>query len=187
MGWDAWFALARDYVEAHPSDHSNLNEFGRHLPAFMAARADLTHSEFLAELATLQWTVAESFKAPEFEPLDVESLRDLTQEQWASVAFQPNPTVRLMRFAYPVNGYLQAYFEDRKPTIPEPTENWLLVHRKDDRVWRVKLPAPIFAILSALVASEPFGSALEAGGEHEEDVGRWFQEWSADGLFVEVR
>jgi hypothetical protein len=186
LGPEDFAALAADYVYAHPSRHPNLNVFGAGLPELVAARADLPHREFLAELADLQWTVAESFAAPEFTPLDVEALRGLSHEQWAAVVFAPNPSVRLRRYRYPVNGFLQAFFDGREPAVPAPADHHLVVYRKAGTVWRVVLPAPIAAILAALLAGEPFGRALERAGDGEVDVGPWFQEWSADGLFVNV-
>ncbi len=183
LGEDAWFVVARDYVYAHPSHHPNLNRFGAHLRDFLADR-DLPHRDFYVDLARLHWAMVEAFDAPEFEPLDVQPLATLTQEQWAGVVFTPNPSVRLLRFDYPVNGFLQAFYDGKDPERPEAAESFVVAYRKDGRVWRVKLPEPIYHILSALVAGRPFAEALEAGGEHDEDVGGWFQEWSADGLFV---
>jgi hypothetical protein len=187
LGRRAWFELARDYVYAHPSHHPNLNVFGARMPAFVAARGELPHGAFLAELAVLQWTVAEAFAAPEFEPLDVEALRGLTQEQWAGVVFEPNPSVRLRRFEFPVNGFLQSFYDGAEPDIPGPAPQHIVAYRKAGAVWRVRLPEPIARILQALIDGETFAIALERAGEHDQDVGPWFQEWSADGVFVAVR
>jgi len=187
LGPEAWFELARDYVDAHPSRHPNLNVFAAHLPAFVAARTALPHHAFLTELAVLQWTVAKTFAAPEFTPLDVDSLSGLTQEQWAEVVFEPNPSVRLRHFEYPVNGFLQAFYDGDEPSIPDAAPNHIVAYRKDGVVWRVKLPDPIAAILEALLAGETFAAALERAGDHGQDVGPWFREWSADGLFVAAR
>lgn len=184
LGPEAWFDLVRDYVEAHPSRHPNLNGFGAWLPAFVAARAALPHHAFVTELAVLEWTVAEAFAAPEFTPLDLEALSGLTQEQWAEVVFEPNPSVRLRHFDYPVNGFLQAHYDGDEPSIPDPAPNHIVAYRKDGVVWRVKLPEPIAVILEALLAGDTFAVALGRAGEHDQDVGPWFREWSADGLFV---
>jgi hypothetical protein len=181
---ERWFEVASRYVYAHPSDHPNLNRFGRHLPAFLAEQ-DLEHRAFLVDLARLEWAVTKSFDAPEFEPLDVATLQSLSQEDWARVVFEPNPSLRLEHFDHPVHPYLQAFLDEESPEIPEPAENWIAIYRVDDRVWRLRLSPPAAAILGALIDGQPFAAALEAGGEDAaQHVGHWFQEWSADGLFT---
>ncbi|MEM7199592.1 MAG: DNA-binding domain-containing protein [Planctomycetota bacterium] len=182
LGDDAWRALATDYVLRHPSQHPNLNGFGHRLPAFVASQ-DLPDGAFLAELARLQWAVTEAFDAPEFEPLDVQSLATLSEGQWADLVLHTNPSLRLLAFDYPTNGFLQAFFDGEQPKPPKPHTIFVSVYRKEGRVWRTKLPEPAFRILAALHSGEPFGKALDAGGEHEEDITTWFQEWSADGVF----
>lgn len=186
LGEEAWRSLARDFVYAHPSHHPNLNGFGAALPEFLADREDVPHRAFLAELAQLQWAVTESFHAPEFEPIRFDTLQSLTPEQWAGVVLRANPSVRLLEFTHPTGRYLQDVLEQREPTIPAPEPSWLLVNRKDGRVWRAGLPQPVHAILAALLRGEPFAAALEAGGDHGHDVTAWFQEWSADGIFAGV-
>ena len=180
---DAWLPLAREYVYAHPSHHPNLNGFGHRLPEFVAGR-DHPHQAFLTDLARLQWAMVETFDAAEFTPLDFNELQTLSPEQWAGVKLRANPSVHVMEFDHPANRYLQDRFDGGEPTIPEPQPSRVLLNRVDGRVWRTELPEPIHRVLSALVEGAPFGPALEAGVEHDQDVTVWFREWSADGVFV---
>lgn len=186
LGDDTWLELARAYVYAHPSQHPNLNHFGAHVADFIAARQDLEQRAFLRDLARLQWAVVQSFDAPEFEPLDLQKLGELTQEQWAGAVLRTNPSVRVTHFDFPVHRYLQDFYDGKRPSIPEPVETRVLTYRKDGRTWRVRLPDPIAAILEALIAGEPFGVAVQAGGDVEQSVQQHFQEWAADGIFASV-
>jgi hypothetical protein len=183
MGDHAFFHLALDYVDRHPSRHPNLNLFGKQLPDFIATRRGLANRAFLRDLACLECTMVDAFSAPEFTPLDPSSLAHLTQEQWNDAVLQVNPSVRLLRSSYPVNTYLQAILDDGEPEFPGRETKHLVVYRKDDRVWRLNLPGPMYRILQALMDGEPFGQALARGGKHSLDISKWFQEWSADGLF----
>ena len=184
LGDDSWLDLASRYVYSHPSQHPNLNRFGRDLPAFLAERRELENHGFLGDLARLQWAVTESFDSAEFESLDMTELQSLTPEQWQGVVLTANPSVRLLHLEYPVGTFLQEFFDGKAPGVPEPLETDVAVYRVDTQVWRVSVPAPIALILRALLDGQPFARALEAGGEHEQDVGHWFREWSADGLFA---
>ena len=183
MGDHSFFHLALDYVDRHPSRHPNLSRFGKQLPDFIATRRGLANRAFLRDLARLECAMVDSFNAPEFTPLDTSSLGQLTQEQWNDAVLQVNPSVHLLRSSYPVNTYLQAVLDDEEPELPDRQTKHLVVYRKDDRVWRLNLPGPMYLILQGLIDGEPFGQALARGGKHRLDISKWFQEWSADGLF----
>ena len=184
---DGWRALAHDFVYACPSTHPNLNGFGARLPAFVATREALEGRAFLAELADLEWAIATAFHAPEFTPLDATRLGALGPDDWATAVLVPNPSLQLRHYDYPTNGYLQAAFDGERPdTHPARHPTSVAIYRAEDRVWRVGMPAPIAAILGALIDRRPLAAALEAGGDEADDVQRWFQEWAADGLFVAV-
>ena len=124
LGDERWFQLAKTYVAHYPSHHPNLNQFGKHLPGFVAEQ-DFEDGAFLAELARLQWTVVESFDAPEFESLDMQDLASLTQEQWADVVLRANPSVRLFESSYPVNRFLQAFYDGDEPSTPDLADSRL--------------------------------------------------------------
>jgi hypothetical protein len=183
MGAHAFFHLAQDYVERHPSRHSNLNHFGKQLPEFIATRKGLPDRAFLRDLARLERAMSDAFDAPEFDSVDMSTLTHLTPEQWNDVVFEVNPSVQILRFSYPVNAYLQAVVNEKEPGIPGRGTTQLAVYRKDDKVWRLNLPRPMFLILQALAVGDPFGQALTRGGNHGVNVTKWFQDWSADGLF----
>lgn len=189
LGEEGFFSLVRGYVLRHPSRHPNLNQLGRHLPDYIAGRTDLEHRAFLVDLARLERAMAEAFDAPEFAPLDATALRGLSESEWAGVTLEPNPSVRLLALDHPANRYLQAVFDEKSPDIPPPEPSWVVVYRKDDRVWRLGLPQAMYDVLAAIAAGAPLGEALAAGGEHheDEDVAAWFAEWSADGLFAAAR
>ena len=101
----------------------------------------------------------------------MQSLQTLRPEQWAGVVLRPNPSVRLLESRYPTNRFLQAFYDDEKPAVPEAEDSFLAIYRKDGRVWRVRLPAPVHRMLAALMAGEDFAVALEACVEdHQVDV-----------------
>lgn len=190
IGEHEWFHLALGYVARHPSEHPNLNVLNRKLPDYIAKK-NLPNRVFLRDLARLEVFITEAFDAPEFESFDMESLAQLTPEQWAGAVFETNPSLRLLESSYAVNRYLQTVFDERpEPPIatqtPVRTKTFLAIYRKDYRVWRLDLPRPMFLILKSLRNGHPLGEAIAAGGDHDEDFQHWFREWSGDGLFSQV-
>ncbi len=187
LGEHPWFHLALDYVQRHPSRHPNLNQFNRQLPEFIASRKQLLHRSFLRDLAMLEVAMTKAFDAPEFEPMDMNSLQGLTPEEWEQVVFTLNPSLQILKFSYPVNPYLQAVFDGKEPDIPTRQNSYVAVYRKEDRVWRHDLPRPLYLALSALAQGQPLQTALLAGGKHDLDLSQYFASWSGDGFFTAAR
>jgi hypothetical protein len=193
IGDDAFDALARDYAAQHPSRSPNLNAFGRHLAGFCRARPE-PWAAFAAELAELEWALVEVLHAPLPPPLPPDALTALPPERWPGVRLRPSRALRLLRFAYPVDAFLQAFREGREPARPGEAPSATAVYRQGPRLWRQALTPAMADLLGALVAGQTLGEAigaLERGfaerGESA-DAGRaimqWFQGWVAAGFFA---
>lgn len=194
LGASRFDLLARKYIEAHPSDHPNLNHFGRHFPEFCAEQgAWLEHHRFVRDLARLEWAIIEMIHAPSAEPVSMKVLEHLPQEQWADIRLVPAPTLRFLEFDYPANAFLQAHRRNKKPTIPAEGWSATAVYRVDFTVWRMGFTRPMTAVLQALIDQKTLGEALGRLSEPElaadigeTDVMRWFKEWVVDGFFERV-
>jgi hypothetical protein len=186
LGEQPFARLVAAYVTAHPSRHPNLNRLGRRLPRFLAQRRGVPRHAFAVELATLELALGEAFDAPEFTPIAPEKLQRIAPEDWGRARLVCNPSLRLCAFRHPVNAYYIAWKQGKAPRPPRWRQSHVAVFRKDWRVWRLDLPAPAFAVLSAIRRGAPLGQAL-ARARGEAAVGTWFQTWAADGLFTDVR
>jgi hypothetical protein len=186
LGEDAFRELVARYVAAHPSRHPNLNQLGARFAAFVASQRKLPHRAFVAELATLELAMCQAFDAPEFTSLTETEMSEMPADQWPRARLTLNPSVRLCAFCHPVDEFFQAWKEGKPFDVPERAASWLCVFRKDDRVWRQRLAGPAHAVLTALAGGRSLGEAL-AHAEDAEQVGAWFREFAADGLFSAVR
>lgn len=189
LGEHQFQQLVARYLAVHPSRHPNLNHLGEHLPAFVRKQRRLPHRAFLAELATLERACEVAFDAPEFTPLALATFGDVPPERWAGARFTANPSVQLFAFRHPVDAFYQDWKEGAARPVPSPEASWLVVFRRDDRVWRQRLPRGAHAVLGALVAGQPLAQALARAGRSGGDgrpVTEWFQSFAADGLFTAV-
>ncbi len=184
LGDEAFFDLAKGYVQQHPSQHANLIFFARHLAEFIAKQKKLPNRAFLRDLARLEGLMCESFHAKVSQGLDVNALQDLSPADWQGLVLQASPSLRLLETSYPVDHFLQAVFDQGDPEIPGRRVSYLAIYRKDYQVWRRRLSKPGYRILSSLTSGDSFGAALQHAGEAAHLIGDWFQNWSADGLFV---
>jgi hypothetical protein len=209
LGADAFGELCRAYIGAHPSEDPSLNFYGRRMAEFCRASAGVQiarrHSLppsrssvpglFAFDLAALEWAMVEVIHAASARPLVLDDLRDVPADGWGDARLVPNTALRILRFEYPVNAYLQAYRDGSDPALPPPARSATVVWRSGSKVWRMDLTDPMHAVLSALVAGDSLGIALERAadgisGEADDVVAArvmaWFREWVQGGLFTRV-
>lgn len=205
VGEDRFETLCRAYITRHPSTSPSLNAYGKRMAEFcrdgmeadLAAEFRLHVSEpvFMSDLARLEWAIVEVIHAPSADPLTPSGLSTVPVEQWTDARLMTTPAFRLLRFAYPVNTYLQALREGQAPVIPEPASSAAAVYRSGATIWRMDLSDPMCDLLQSLASGETLGSALERGAGAFEDIAEdvaarrvmdWFREWVASGLFSGV-
>lgn len=192
LGEDGWNDLIDGYIVLHFSRHPNLNQLGRHLPAYIKGRKDLSNAGFLAELAELEQAMVEVFDAPETQPASVTELAELPPEQWAGAKFHPIAAFRLGAYSYPVNAYLQATKEDRDPPRMKKAQTYTAVYRKNFTVWRMNLTRPQYRIVKLFLEGHTVIDALEKASKGSDLAGSaqqlraWFQDWFAEGWFGRI-
>jgi hypothetical protein len=200
LGDEGFDAAMREYVTRHPPDSFTLNRYGAGVEPFLQRECTVKtvarRRPFLVELARLERAVEEVFHAPRRNSVDAKRLKSIPVERWNRALFVPIPAFRLLAFEWPVNRYLQAVFDEKSPRIPAREANWLVVYRKEWKSWRARLDRDQFDLLTALSKRVPLGAALERivakrSGRRREALlaalGPWFQEWTAEGIFAEIR
>ena len=194
LGAAGFAALARRYIAAHPSRSPNLNGFGAHFAAFIdGLGAAFPHAAFAAELATLEWALVEVLHAPVAPAVFLEGLRAVPEQQWEAVRFTKSPTLRFLRFAYPVNAYLQSVRIGTASTPPPKAPSATAVYRESWKIWRMDFTPSMALVLHALLEGASLGAALATlarveGSQRasEGDVMTWFRAWMSGGFFSAV-
>ena len=176
MGEAAFEKLANQYIDRFPSRHPNLNAFGRNMAA-LCKDAELgtfdPARDFLSELAALEWALVECIHAKEPASFDLAELQAIPIERWATARLLRSDTVRVLRFAYPVNAFYQACRgRDEYPEIPKPAVTATAVYRRAWRLWRLDLTPAMERVLTALLDGVPFEESLGRIGVDETDPAR---------------
>jgi hypothetical protein len=197
LGHEAFEHLANQYIDRFPSRHPNLNAFGRNM-AVLCKDAELgefdSAREFLSGLAALEWALVECIHAKEPEPFDLATLQAVPMERWATARLLRSETVRVFRFANPVNAFYQACRgRDEYPEVPERKVTATAVYRRGWRLWRLDLTPAMERVLTALLDGVPIEESLgrmgvdetdpDALAEAERSVMIWFKEWMQGGFF----
>lgn len=208
IGDDAFDALAVGYLQSCPSQSYTLDALGDRFARFLdETRPDRDEQgqptqqwpDFLIDLATLEWTIAQVFDGPGIEgrpTLSAEQLLAIQPGQWPGLRLLCAPCLRLLSFGFPVNEYFTQLRElapdAEPPDIPPSEASWLALARKDFVVRRHALDRPQYELLAALTAGQTIGNAIAqfaAAAEADFDtlaaqLGEWFRTWAAAGFFV---
>lgn len=184
--------LITDYLIAHPPAHFSLRYAGQHLPAFVGPHHLSQRWPYLADLATLEWSILDAFDAVDAPPMDAAALTRVPQERWPELRFRLTPSLRLLRFGWPVQEIWQQTQRGEPPTEPRPDETALRVWRQNLRVFHRPIDAAETAGLMALAAGAPFADVCEQimacdDAAHDLSTERAFSlvsQWLADGLLT---
>jgi hypothetical protein len=146
---------------------------------------------FAADLARLEWAMVEVIHAPSVSGLDVSTVSTLPAERWQTARLTPSPTLRLLRFDFPVNEYFQAFRDGNEPELPERRTTSTVVNRRGLPVVRMDLEPVAALLLEDLIAGSPLDSAiaeLERRGRDVPDLAEklpaWLGAWVANGFFA---
>jgi hypothetical protein len=95
VGDEAFAGLAEDYVRRHPSEHHDVGQVGRLLPAFLREYAD-PERPWLADLAELEWARHDAFFAPDADPVGASTLAALGPGDLTVTGLSLHPALRVL-------------------------------------------------------------------------------------------
>jgi hypothetical protein len=193
LGDEAFSAIARRYIDSHPSVFRSIRWFGAALPACL--ERSHPRAPWLADLAQWEWMIAAAFDASDAAPLDAAALADVSPDQWAALRFKFHPSMRRVLLSTNAPALFKA-LADGTPA-PEPQA---LERRQAWLIWRKDLQTNYRSLDDA----EATALDAAAGGGAFEDVcdalcavcspddvplraAQLLRGWIADGLIVGVR
>lgn len=199
LGDDGFDALARAYLQAHPSRRPSIRWFGDRLAGFMAgAYADQLAHPSLADFARMDWALRDAFDGADAALLTPAQLMAVAPEAWPSLVFSLHPTVSQQPLAWaiePAWRALRAWDPESGedgPDLPEPqpAPHALLVWRAGlDTRWRSLEPLES-ALLQAVAEGLRFDAICELAAQTvgPEAAAGWvvqaLQRWLAEGLLA---
>jgi hypothetical protein len=200
VGDDAWEAIVRAYLAAHPPHTPSLRDLGAELQAFLDAYPlDPSIAVIARDMVRYELAFIDVFDGALPPPLDATRIASLSPEAWQVAMLELSPLVRRMRFDFPVHELRLAVRSraegDPPPPLPAARPVRLALFRRDDVVHFEELDPTAFALLDALAGGASLVAACGAVAETlspEEatalgpKVGEWFRRWAAWGFIAEV-
>lgn len=177
-------ALMRAYLTDCPSQSFTLRNLGSHLESWLAEHPAFIqpHTALALDMVRLEWVHIEAFDSEEKPRLAADGLAAIGEDSRLSL----QPYLRLLALSYPVEDLLlQVRTEDgssasstnsasaarrrkhvRRFAALQPKPIWLAVHRLENTVWYKPIAHEEFLLLSALLAGQTLGQAIEHAFAH---------------------
>jgi hypothetical protein len=164
--------LARSYSREFPSRSGDLGRYGAELATLLEICYRDTQFAYLADVARLEWAVAEAETAADALPFDLLSLAGTAAEEYAELRFTLRTPVRLVSSLFPVFSIWEANrADDVQPVALSLGPEHVLVTRRASGVELLRLDAGTFAFARSLADGEPLEDAVAAGEAAVADFG----------------
>ena len=132
LGNEEFAHQMRDYIDASPSRHYSIREYGADIAQWLNSRGDSGDAKRLAELARWEWTLADVFDARDDDPLDMAALATVPAHAWPGLSFTLRACVRRLE----THGNIVQWWRAANGLCDQPPElidgesaQWLLWRR----------------------------------------------------------
>jgi hypothetical protein len=188
VGEDYWRQLAHHYRLAHPSRSGDLHGVGAAFPAWLEVRLADTAYAWLADLARLEWACEEAAAAASSPPLPLAALATIAPEALDDTALVLQPSLRLVRSAFPVWSVWQA---NQGETSAESVDfaagpEHCACACTGERVAVYRLAPTEHALLESLQHGAVLGAAMGAAGSDAGTLASVLDWAFAEGLVVAI-
>ncbi len=187
VGDEGFSELAWAYGAAHPSASSDIGQFGQALADFLEKHPGTRGDE--ADLARLEWALAQAFTAKDAKPVRQQALGRLGEAAAeARLAFAPSLSVLVLSHdVLPLWQQLEAESEELPELESRPVsvavwrKGFQVLHRALSLVEKEALERARGGASLALVC-EAFSEAEDARGEAFRTLAAWFQDGWVTGV-----
>lgn len=194
LGDDDYEEFVESYLQVNPSRSYNLNHLSYNVPDFIKTYPNLRRREFLYQLATVELALSDIFHLEETPVLTKEAIASVAPEVWETAKIKTITAFRLFAFNYNVNDYLEAVIKENKLPKVVKKDTWLVIYRRNYKLWRLPLTKDAYNLLSDIAKGVPLsdaiGNTIEKSDKDPEalqkKVFKWFQDWVSEGFFQAI-
>lgn len=177
VGEDFFTMLAAEYLKAHPSIFTSIDEVGRYFPEFLNEMGDERIPLWIPDLANFEWNWVEAFYAPEV------SINSNWKEALAAnpaVRLKVNPSVHFISSQFSLDEMIQRIDNDKSVSdfSHEISPRYILIYRVHDEVLWKEMNSNMFQVLKDLSDDVTFEDAMSRCDANDlELIGQYFGHW----------
>lgn len=190
VGPGSFAAMTARYVATVSLHSYNLNDAGENLADFLRRDELGERLPFIPDLADLEWQVARAFHAREKPPIEPTAFATWHLEDWDRAVLHFQPSVALVRSAWPIREIWQAREMPREEIDIdlEGRPDDVFVRRNGFQVECTSIPPAQGHVLEALLGGRSLGDVsneLIELGQDPADVSTWFAAWMQAALIID--
>ena len=170
VGEDFFLSLAKRFVRLHPPRTPCLFEYGADFPDFIASDPAAVDLGYLADVARLEWLMAEAVHAADAPVLDTGALARVEANDYGRVAFAPHPALRVITSDFPIHAIWALHQPDADPDARVNVDQGgeaVMVTRPGVDVVLTVLPAGDVEFTQHLRAGARLGEAFAAAQQND--------------------
>jgi len=184
LGTRRFDKLARAYIAEVPSINPSLGHFGRPLPAFAAGQI----GGRIADLARLEWAMAEVFDEVDSAPLVMAQLVSESAERWPRMRFQPIAAIRIVHAGTPIHQLWRGSV--RAAALPDSPTAIRVWRGSDDRIFHAPMDESESRAFDLMCAGATFESICGAfsdlpAADGARAASSILARWIEDGLIAD--
>lgn len=184
LGGEAFDALVRHYLKAHPSTEPSVRHLGRAMAEFIRGHSDMP--AWLADLAALEWARVNAFDAPDDSPLDIAELAQIDPAEWPQMRMAPVRSLEVVTAEWPVHRLWAEEAPEVLERVPTSIRVW---RRADFHVRHAPMDQREAAAVSRLLKGSTFAEICQVFEDLDErqgaeQAGALLLRWLEDGIIA---
>ncbi|MGE3680200.1 MAG: putative DNA-binding domain-containing protein [Bdellovibrionales bacterium] len=178
VGEAAFTKLVSEYLKAHPSKFTSIDEVGSRFANFISEFDDIDLNDWVSDLARFEWFWIESFYSR------TGTIQSGWQNEMAknpNVSLQIHPSVRVIHSQWPIVELIKALDSDcaiDSDELNKKSESAIVIYRFHDEVYWEELSPSVFQIIQSLKNGTSLGAALaQVKNIEPEVISKNFSRW----------
>jgi len=138
LGTEAFFEMAKDYLQVYPSTSFTVRHFGQHLAAYFFAKKTYADYPYLSQLADFEWAKATVFDAPDTPVLSLSQLENIPLTAWEDATFSFIPAMKRLLYDYNIPQIWQSLKDGgdiSEPVALEKPLSWVIWRKSLNPHW----------------------------------------------------
>jgi len=163
LGDEQFIECGTAYIDAYPSTCRSMRWFSQYMSEFLRKKDPYSQQPFLAEIATFEWGLMNTFDSADNALITVEGLANIPPTDWANISFTFTASLQRLYLQWNAVEIWKAIDEGQEPPSPHQLKFpkiWILWRKDLETLFRSLSVEEAWAI-DAAIQGKSFGDICE--------------------------